>query len=87
MIFIKPDGAAPPLVTYPSNANSISFQNPPPYKAPILQLLNQTWFFYKLDGVGPVDNRLYTDKLHHFVYFKKIIKTLYFLLFFLGGGI
>ena len=23
---------------------------------------------YKLDGVGPVDNRPLTDKLHHFVY-------------------
>ena len=24
-------------------------------------------FFQKLDGVGPVDNRPSTDKLHHFV--------------------
>ena len=27
--------------------------------------------FYKLDGVGPVDNRPCTDKLHHFVKEKK----------------
>ena len=26
----------------------------------------------KLDGVGPVDNRPYTNKLHHFVRKKKI---------------
>ena len=26
---------------------------------------------YKLDGVGPVDNRSSTDKLHHFVQKKK----------------
>ena len=26
---------------------------------------------YKLDGVGPVDNRPSTNKLHHFVRFKK----------------
>ena len=25
------------------------------------------WHRYKLDGVGPVDNRPYTDKLHQFV--------------------
>ena len=25
----------------------------------------------KLDGVGPIDNRPYTDKLHHFVKKKK----------------
>ena len=24
-------------------------------------------FLYKLDGLGPVDNRRSTDKLHHFV--------------------
>ena len=27
----------------------------------------------KLDGVGPVDNRPSTDKLHHFVRKKKIM--------------
>ena len=26
---------------------------------------------YKLDGIGPVDNRPSTDKLHHFVRRKK----------------
>ena len=25
------------------------------------------WVIWKLDGVGPVDNRPSTDKLHHFV--------------------
>ena len=29
---------------------------------------------YKLDGVGPVDNRPSTDKLHHFVRRKKLKK-------------
>ena len=29
---------------------------------------------YKLDGVGPVDNRPSTDKLHHFFKKKKIKK-------------
>ena len=28
-------------------------------------------FSHKLDGVGPVDNRPSTDKLHHFVQKKK----------------
>ena len=38
-------------------------------------LLTPAWFFggqYKLDGVGPVDNRPSTDKLHHFIWRKKI---------------
>ena len=30
----------------------------------------------KLDGVGPVDNRPSTDKLHHFVQKKKIKKKI-----------
>ena len=38
--------------------------------------INDIGFFfkiyaYKLDGVGPVDNRPSTDKLHHFVRRKK----------------
>ena len=33
--------------------------------------LKVTMFTKKLDGVGPVDNRLSTDKLHHFVRKKK----------------
>ena len=30
---------------------------------------------YKLDGVGPVDNRLFTNKLHHLVWRRKIHTT------------
>ena len=35
--------------------------------------LKKIRFVTKLDGVGPVDNRPSTDKLHHFVKKKKII--------------
>ena len=33
--------------------------------------------YNKLDGVGPVDNRPFTDKLHHFVRKKKDLKKNY----------
>ena len=36
--------------------------------------LKKFWFLNKLDGVGPVDNRPSTDKLHHFVQKKIKIK-------------
>ena len=35
----------------------------------IFKLLNITCF--KIDGVGPVDNRRFTDKLHYFSTFEK----------------
>ena len=31
------------------------------------------WYIQKLDRLGPVDNRPFTDKLHHFVRRKKKI--------------
>ena len=34
-------------------------------------ILDDYVLFVKLDGVGPVDNRPSTDKLHHFVRKKK----------------
>ena len=34
-------------------------------------LLNYTYLLKRLVGVGPVDNRPSTDKLHHFVKTKK----------------
>ena len=36
-----------------------------------LIMLKSKWFVSELDGVGPVDNRPSTDKLHHFVRRKK----------------
>ena len=36
---------------------------------------NKTVLSWKLDGVGPVDNRPSTNKLHHFVRKKKTCDT------------
>ena len=36
-------------------------------KGPLLELADWTGFLTKLDGVGPIDNRPSTKKLHHFV--------------------
>ena len=52
-------------------------QSPPQKRAILCTIYKQVpvytrrLYMYKLDGVGPVDKRPSTDKLHHFVREKK----------------
>ena len=62
----------PCLFLWISKSSEILWEEP---RSHPINLASQTWItspmWNKLDGVGPVDNRPSTDKLHHFVQKKK----------------
>ena len=47
--------------------NSDAFHNLAMFLKDVQKITNVLMFIGKLDGVGPVDNRPSTDKLHQFV--------------------